>query len=121
MQLHACNEGCMLKKLSKRSGSKYTFLSIVLILAVVYFMRFAGVSKAADYPQEVFYKDYKYQYSQTINDFSYKFVRKYGISYKGYVLLLRRGENWDTAPSKVYIFAGWRKYREYVLTQQVNQ
>lgn len=107
----------MLSRLRKRSGNKYTLISIVLIILVFYSLRFVVGSKTGDYPQDVYYGNYKFQYTKTINEASYKFVRKYGVSYNGYMLLLKRGENWDTAPSKVYIFTSRGKYREYELVQ----
>lgn len=109
----------MLKRLSKRSGNKYTLISILIIILMLYFFKISlGGGEEENYPQYVYYGDYKYQYNQTIHEASYKFVRKYGVSYDGYILLLKRGESWETTPQKVYIFTGWRKYREYELLRQ---
>jgi hypothetical protein len=108
----------MLKRLGKRSGNRYTIISIIIIITMAYFFKlnFAG-KEEGNYPQNIHYRDYNFEYSQTINESSYKFVRKYGANYEGYILLLRRGENWSTAPSKVYIFIGSKKYREYDLIE----
>jgi len=108
----------MLKRLNKKSGNKYTIISIIIIILVIYFFKLSsGGSGEENYPQDVYYGDYKYHYSQTINESSFKFVRKYGMSYEGHIFLLKHGENQKTAPSKVYIFTGRRKYREYELVQ----
>jgi hypothetical protein len=85
---------------------------------MLYFFKITlGGSGEGNYPQNVYYGDYKFQYSRTISESSLKFVRKYGVSYEGYTLLLKRGESWEPAPSRVYIFTGWKKYREYQLMQ----
>lgn len=91
-------------------------ISIIIIILMLYVFKISyGGRGEENYPQDVYYGDYKYHYSQTIKESSFKFVRKYGMSYEGHILLLRRGENWESAPSKVYIFIGRRKYREYEL------
>lgn len=105
----------MLKRLSKRSGSRYTFFSIVLIILMLYVFRLSFKPAEVQYPQYVEYGGNKYEYSQTVRQTSFQFVRKYGISYEGNVLLLKRGERNKDVPEKVYIFLGWRQYREYVL------
>jgi hypothetical protein len=106
----------MLKRLSKRSGNKYTIISIIIIILMMYFFKISFAGKGeVNYPQSVHYRDYNFEYSQTISESAFKFVRKYGASYEGHILLLKRGENWTTAPSKTYIFIGWKKYREYHL------
>ena len=106
----------MLKKLSNKSGNKFTVISILIIILMMFFSKMSFVGKGeGDYPQNVHYRDYNFEYSQTISESSFRFVRKYGASYEGHMLLLRRGENWNTAPSKVYIFIGSKKYREYDL------
>lgn len=108
----------MIKRLNKKSGNRYTMISIIIIILMLYFFKIAlGGSGEENYPQYVYYGDYKYHYSITISESSFRFVRKYGMSYEGHILLLKRGENWETAPSKVYIFKGGRKYREYELVQ----
>lgn len=108
----------MLKRLSKKGGNKYTFISIIIIIMMMYFLKSVlGVSEEGNYPEYVNYKNYNFEYSQTISESSFKFVRKYGANYEGHMLLLKRGENWNTAPSKAYIFIGWKKYREYDLVK----
>jgi hypothetical protein len=84
----------------------------------MYFLKIAmGGSGDGNYPQNVHYGNNKYEYSQTITESSFGFVRKYGASSDGYMILLKRGENKEPKPSKVYIFTKWKKYREYQLIQ----
>lgn len=109
----------MLKRLNKKSGNRFTLISIIIIILMLYLFKISfGGNDEGNYPQNVYYGDYKFQYSQTISESSFKFVRKYSVSYEGHMLLLKRGENWETAPSRVYIFTGRRKYREYQLVQE---
>lgn len=104
----------MLKKLGKRSGNRYTIISIMIIILMMYFFKISFFGKEeGSYPQNVKYRGYNFEYSQTISESSFGFVRKYGASFEGHMLLLRRGENWNTAPSNTYIYIGSRKYREY--------
>ncbi|MDF2531007.1 MAG: hypothetical protein K0Q65_588 [Clostridia bacterium] len=106
----------MLKRFHKTSGNKYTLISIIMIMLMIYFFKIAlGGGEEGNYPQNVYHGDNKFQYSQTISESSLKFIRKYGVSYEGHNLLIKRGESWDTVPSRVYIFIGWKKYREYEL------
>lgn len=106
----------MLRRLNKKGGNRYTIISIIIIILMLYVFKIAlGRGGEVNYPQIVYYGDYKYQYSQTIREASFRFVRKYDMSYEGYNLLLKRGEKRETIPGKVYIFVGWRKYREYEL------
>lgn len=108
----------MLKKLSKRSGNKYTIISIIIIILMMYFFKISSAGKEeVNYPQNVHYRDYNFEYSQTISESSFKFVRKYSASFEGHMLLIRRGENWNTAPNNTYIYIGSRKYREYDLVR----
>jgi hypothetical protein len=108
----------MLKRLAKKGGNKYTLISIIIILLMMYFIKSRlGVNETNNYPNYVNYKDYNFEYRQTIRESSFKFVRKYGANYEGHILLIKRGENWNTAPSKVYIFVGSKTYREYDLVK----
>lgn len=104
----------MLKGLSRRSGNKYTIISILMIILMMYFFKFAMGGNEATYPQQVNYGMQKYEYRQTISESALKFQRKYGKSFEGHMLLLKRGADAE-APDKVYIFTKWRKYREYEL------
>jgi hypothetical protein len=103
----------MLKSLRKRSGDRYTLISILLILAMLYGYRFAAGEKQGDYPGEVYYNNQKYDYTETVKESSLKFTRKYGKSYEGYMLLVKRTESKKEQPEAVYIYASWRAYRKY--------
>jgi hypothetical protein len=107
----------MLKSFGKRSGNKYTLLSIIIIILMMYFVRFATKGTESSYPSYVYYGENKYEFSQTVNESSFKFQRKYGVNYEGYVILLRRSEASAEVPEKVYIYTKFRKYNEYKLTR----
>lgn len=105
----------MLARFRKRNGSRYTLVSIVLIIVMLYFFRFALGSNNVDYPQTVYFEGQKYVYSQTVKESSLKFSRNYGKNYDGFVILTRRGESSKGVPEGVYIFEGWKKYRQYAI------
>lgn len=107
----------MLKRLNKRSGNKYTMISIIFIILMMYFFKISLGGNQVTYPQSVYFNDHKYEYSQTIRAASVSFIRKYGVSYEGNILLLKRGDGDLKVPDKVYIFTNWQKYREYQLVQ----
>ncbi|OGO78161.1 MAG: hypothetical protein A2Y23_12330 [Clostridiales bacterium GWB2_37_7] len=109
----------MLKRLSKSNGNKYTLISIIMIILMMYFFKFAFGGTEGSYPQFVYYGERKYEFSQTVSESSFRFIRKYGMSYEGYTLLLKRGERNLKTPEKVYIYAKWGKYKEYKLDNQI--
>lgn len=104
----------MLRRLSKRSGNRYTLISIVLILLMLYLFKITLGGTEGDYPQYIYYGEHKYQYNDTVRGSSLSFVRKYGKNYNGYALLVKRGESNAAMPEAVYVFAGWRTYKEYL-------
>jgi hypothetical protein len=107
----------MLKSFSKRSGNKYTIISIIMIILMMYLFKFTMGGTEVNYPQYIYYGDHKYEFNQIVNESSFKFQREYGRSYEGHILLLMRGERDTANPVKVYIFTKWRKYREYELVK----
>lgn len=107
----------MLARLRNRNGSRYTLISIVLIIIMLYFFRYALGSQNVQYPQTIYFEGQKYIYSQTVNQSSLKFIRSYGKNYNGFVILTKRGENSVGIPDRVYIFEGWKKYRQYEIVR----
>lgn len=103
----------MLKGLRKRSGGRYTLISILLILGMLYGYRFMVGGKQGEYPAQIYYNNQKYVYAETVKESSLKFVRKYGKTYEGYVLLLKRAESKKEQPEAVYIYVSWQSYRMY--------
>lgn len=103
----------MLKRLNRRSGNRYTLFSIMLIILMLYAFNLSMRGTEKSYPEYVYYNEMKYEYAQTVRGSSLKFVRKYGKNYQGYMLLLSRSEKNHSVPEKIYIYEGWRTYREY--------
>ncbi len=105
----------MLKNLRGRSGNRYTLISILLIIVMLYGYRFISGGASGDYPPYVYYNNQKYEYTETVKESSLKFVRKYGKNYEGYVLLVKRAESKMEQPEAVYIYASWKNYYKYQL------
>lgn len=107
----------MLARFKRGSGNRYTLVSIVMIIMMLYFFKFALRGTDVEYPQTVYFADHNYIYSQTLKASSFKFVRDYGKSNNGYIVLKLRSEQGMEVPERVYIFEGWKSYREYVLQE----
>ncbi|MGI6585663.1 MAG: hypothetical protein GX301_13205 [Gracilibacteraceae bacterium] len=94
----------------KGSGNKFTFISIVMIIAVVYFFKLISPQKEAEYPDTIHYDNHKYYYVETVKGYPIMFVRKKTVSEEGYIILARRGID---ITEEAYIYEGYRKYRRY--------
>ncbi len=99
----------------KRSGNKYTFISIVLILVVIYVFRLVSPHKEVVYSDIIQYNNIRYVYMETIKSSPFMFVRKRPTSEEGYIILARRG---ISLQEEVYIYEGYLKYRRYVVLKE---
>jgi len=103
----------MQKAFNRRSGNRYVLFSIVLIILMIYTFSFFTRDGENSYPEYVYYGDTKYQYTETVQESPLQFVRKYGKGSQGYALLIRKAERNKSEPQRVYVYEGWRRYREY--------
>ena len=99
----------------KRSGNKYTFISIVLILVAVYVFRLVSPHKEAVYSDIIQYNNIRYVYMETVKSSPFMFVRKRPTSEEGYIILARRG---ISIQEEAYIYEGYLKYRRYVVLKE---
>jgi hypothetical protein len=99
----------------KRSGNRYTFVSIVLILIIVYLFRMMSPHKEVEYSDIVQYNNIRYVYMETIKSSPFIFVRKRPVSDEGYIILARRG---ISIQEELYIYEGPQQYRRYVVLKE---
>jgi hypothetical protein len=99
----------------KRSGNRYTFVSIVLILIIVYLFRMMSPHKEVEYSDIVQYNNIRYVYMETIKSSPFIFVRKRPVSDEGYIILARRG---ISIQEELYIYEGSQQYRRYVVLKE---
>jgi len=96
----------------KRRGNKFTFISIIMILVVIYVVKLASPQREVVYPDNIRYDNQKYVYAETVKGSPTTFIRKRPGSEEGYIILARRGVS---AEKEVYIYEGYRRYRRYVV------
>ena len=95
---------------NKGSGNKFTFISIIMIIAVICVFRLVSPQKETEYPDIMHYNNVKYEYAETVKGYPFMFVRKKPVSEEGIIILTRRGT--DTH-EEVYVYEGFRKSRGY--------
>lgn len=95
-----------------RKGNKFTFISIIMILVVMYAVKLVLPQKEIEYSDTIRYDNQRYVYVETIKSSPFMFVRKRPGSEEGYIILARRG---ISAEKEVYIYEGYRKYRRYMV------
>ena len=99
----------------KRSGNRYTFISILLIVVAVYVFRLVSPHEEAAYSDIIQYNNIRYVYMETVKSSPFMFVRKRPTSEEGYIILARRGISIE---EEVYIYLGYMKYRRYVVLKE---
>lgn len=99
----------------KGGGNKFTLISIIMIIAVVYIYRLALPQKELSYPDITRYDNRGYVYIETIKSMPVMFTRKRPVSEEGFIILARRG---TSALEEVYIYEGSMKYRRYVILKE---
>ncbi|HNR03707.1 MAG TPA: hypothetical protein PKU88_08555 [Bacillota bacterium] len=95
---------------NKGSGNKFTLISIIMIIAVIYIFRLISPQKEIEYPDTMHYNNVKYEYAETVKGLPFMFVRKRPVSEEGFIILVRRGT--DTQ-EEIFMYEGFRKYRRY--------
>ena len=96
----------------KVGGNKYVFISIILILVIIYVFRMVSPHKASEYPDIIHYDNQGYIYTGTVKGSPIMFNRQRKSSQEGYMLLGRKGTSIER---EVYIYEGFREYRRYEL------
>jgi len=91
-------------------GNKFTFISIIMIIAVVYVFRLVSPQKEISYPGTLRYDNIRYEYAETIKSWPMMFARKKPTGEEGFIILTRRG---TSALEEVYIYEGSSRYRRY--------
>ncbi|MDD3705087.1 MAG: hypothetical protein PHC45_03355 [Clostridiaceae bacterium] len=99
----------------KGGGNKFTFISIIMIIAVIYVFRLISPQKETEYPNTMHYDNVKYEYVETVKSSPFMFVRKKPVSEEGYIILARRGID---IQEEVYVYEGFRKYRRYKVLKE---
>lgn len=86
------------------------FISIIMILAVLYVFRLISPQEATEYPDIIRYSNQRYIYTETVKSMPIMFSKVRPASEEGYMVLSRRG---TSVEEEVYIYEGYRKYRRY--------
>lgn len=101
-----------------RGGSKYTLISIIMILAVLYAYRYTMPRKDVEYPQYINYRGSIYEYTVSTGSSPVLFKRLKGASDEGYMVLVRRSSANSGTLSELYIYEGFLQYRKYVIKNE---
>lgn len=103
-----------------RSGGRYTFISIILILTVLYIYRYTMPQKDIRYPGYIHYSGSTYEYSEALRSSPVFFKKLRGQCDEGYIVLARRGKaSWE-ALKELYIYEGFLIYRKYVIKNEYS-
>ena len=105
----------MFRLRKKGGGNKLTFVSIIMILAVIYIIRLIAPQQEAEFPEIIRYDNLRYVYAETVKSSPAMFSREIPASEEGYIVLARRGINTE---EEIYIYEGYRKYRRYVILKE---
>ncbi|HHY77029.1 MAG TPA: hypothetical protein GX498_00800 [Clostridiales bacterium] len=108
------------KIINNSSGSRFTFISIILIIVMSLFVRVIVPSNAPSnsdsVPSErIVYLDNQYVYKETLSASPIKFVRGMEGSKEGFRVLLMRKDRKKSVPEEIYIYIGNKRYMKYVL------
>lgn len=101
--------------MKKGGGNRYTFISIALILVIIYVFKMTSPQKEADYPDIIQYDGRKYVYAETVKGSPLMFTKKKPASEEGYMILALKD---DKTLDEVYIYVGFRKYRKYEVLKE---
>jgi hypothetical protein len=99
----------------RKSSNRLTFISIIMILAVIYIIRLISPQKEAAFPDTIQYDNHRYAYVEIIKGSPTTFSRKRPASEEGYMVLTLRGISTE---EEIYIYEGFRKYRRYVILKE---
>lgn len=94
----------------RRSGNRYTFAVILMILGIMYIMGRISPQKEVEFPVMLQYNGYSYQYTETFKGSPFMFKRVRPSTAEGFLILARRGVEAD---QEIYIYEGNLRYRRY--------
>lgn len=100
---------------NRGGGNKFTFISIIMIIAVIFVFRLVSPQKETEYPDTMHFDNVKYEYVETVKGSPFMFVKKKPVSEEGYIILARRGIDFQ---EEVYVYEGFRKYRRYMSVRE---
>ena len=103
------------KRGQSSSGSRFTFISIILIIIAVYVFRMVSPESETAYPDIIQYAGVRYVYTETVKGSPFMYTRKRPVSDEGFIILARRGMDINEA---VYIYEGYMKYRRYAVLKE---
>lgn len=98
------------KKRRSGGGNKATFISILLILCILFVFSRVAPGKDAAYPDVIGYNGRYYQYEETVKGYPFMYYRSRPAGREGWLILARRGVSKD---EEVFIYEGSFKYRRY--------
>lgn len=91
-------------------GNKLVFISILLVLCILFVYNRAVPGKDAGYPDIIGYNGRYYQYEETVKGSPFMYYRSRSAGKEGWLILARRGVSKD---KEVFIYEGSFKYRRY--------
>ena len=94
----------------KGGGNKFTFISILMIIAVILVFKLVSPRREAEYPDTVRYDGLRYTYAETVKSSPVMYVRKRNTCEEGYMILALRGVD---SSKEIYIYEGFMRYRRY--------
>lgn len=92
--------------------NKYTIISLIIIMAVLYIIKNRIPVSTAKYYEVVNYVNVRYKYMDTVRGSAFSFVRAGGTK-EGNIVLLRRKDKSQAIPVNIYIYAGSGRYLKY--------
>ncbi|HWQ30430.1 MAG TPA: hypothetical protein VN549_05510, partial [Negativicutes bacterium] len=98
------------KKRKTGGGNKATFITILLVLCILFVYSRTAPAKDAAYPDVIGYNGSYYQYAETVKGSPFMYHRSRPAGAEGYLILTRRGVSKD---EEVFIYEGTFKYRRY--------
>lgn len=98
-----------------KGGNRYTLMSIVIILLMLYAFKTVFPQKNIVYPASIHFQGYRYEYADTVKKLPLQFIRRRPASEEGFIVLVLRRDNKDTVPEEAYLYQGFLEYRRYVL------
>lgn len=98
-----------------KGGNRYTLMSIVIILLMLYAFKMVSPQKNIEYPSSIHFQGYRYEYADTVKKTPLQFTRRRPASEEGFIVLTLRKESKEAVPEEAYLYQGFFQYRRYRL------